>query len=219
MRAMLTDDAALAERHQQFGGTIEVRHFDVRRSDAFGIVRVGANAGRQVNAVSKLGRGNVVRLVGDLCVEDLDDIELASYRQRLQHRLPHSGAQRVERVWGVHQTTLLPDTVDHLRDREDVRNPLSEIQPNQLAGRGADLFADDDADPQVTTQHRLSGLDTVVIGNAHHVQPCRFDPFSQLVERGTRISRRSSVDVTVKANPAGRSRWWGPNGNQQQGGE
>jgi len=215
---MLANDAALAKRCQQFVGTIEVRHFDVRRTNALGIVSIGAHARRQVEGVREFDRGEVVRVVSNLGVEHFDDIQVARLGQRLQHRPPQSGALGIKRVRRIHQPALRFDALNHLGNREDVRNTLGQEQADQFSRRGADLFADDDPNSKIAIEG-LSRLDGVVVRDAHHIKLCRLHALGQLVQRGARITRGDRVQMTVKTNPAGRGRWWWPNGTQQQEGD
>jgi hypothetical protein len=177
---MVANDMALAERCQQFVGTIEVRYFDVGRTNALRVVSIGAHAWRQVEVVREFEGGEVVRVVRNLGVEHFDDIQIALVGQRLQHWPPESGALGIKRVRRVHQPALRLDASHHVGNREDVRNSLGKEQADQFSRRGADLFADDDPNSKIATEgpSRLNG---VVVRDAHHIKLCSLHALGQLV--------------------------------------
>jgi hypothetical protein len=59
----------------------------------------------------------------------------------------------------------------------------------------------------------------VMIGDAHHVQLDRLDSLGQLVERGSRVSRHSRVEMTINSHPSGRGGRWRPKRIQQREGD
>ncbi len=215
---MLANNAASTECRQHLQWPIEVGHFDVCRANTLRIVGVRSDPGRNRKLLHKFDGLEVVDLVLDFGVEHFDNIKCTGARQRFQDRSSHPGANRIERVRRVHEPALRPDAMDHLGDRQHVGNTLRKKQADQLAGRRADLFAHNYAHMEIFGQRRQRRFDTVMIGDAHHVKLRCLDLFSQLVECGTRVSRRGGVQMTIKADPAGWGRWWWPSGIQQRGG-
>ncbi len=169
MRSVLANDAALTQGGQQVGGAVEIWQLNIRGADPLGIVRVGANPGRNVELLTKFERRNIVLLVRNFCVENFDDVEVTACGQRLQHRTSEPGALGIEGVGRIHQTTLGSDTADYFGNWKDVWNPLREEEPDQLARRGPDFFAHDDAHAKVTLKRGVGRLDGMVVGDAHHV--------------------------------------------------
>jgi hypothetical protein len=207
---MLTHHTTTSQGGEHVLRAVEVRQFDVRCADAFGIVRVGANAGRNVEAVHEVRRLEVVPLVSDFGVEDFDNIQLVRTSQRLEGAQLESGTLGVERVRRVDQAALRPDPLHDIRDRQNVRDPLRQVQSDELAGRRPDFFTDNDASTDVAHEYlrQLGEVDAVVIGDAHDIELRRLDALDQLVECGARIARRRRVQMTIEAYPAswGRSR-------------
>lgn len=210
MRSILSNHAALAERSQQVVRTIEVRHLHEGRADTLRIVRVGAHARSDIELLGECDRGEIVRGLRDFCVEHLDNVQLPRCHQRLQDRLPQSGALGVKRVRRVHQPALCFDAVDHLGHRQDVRNALGQEQTDNFSRRRANLFADDDTNAELTTEG-FRRLDRVMIGDAHHVEADRFHALGKLLQRGARVARYQRVQMTVEPNPPGASSRWWPN--------
>ena len=219
MRAMLAHHAAPTERSQQLGRAIKIRHFDVRGAYPLRIMRVGANSRRKRIVLREQRCFVVFSLILDLGIEHFDDVQIATLRQRLQHRTAHARTNRIEGMRRVHQAALCADAVHDLRNRQHVRNSLRQKQADQLARWSADLFADDDAHAELAPQRGQGGFNAVMIGDTHHIQTFCFNPLGQLVERGARISRRSRVEMTIQTNPAARGWWRRPNGTQQQKGD
>jgi hypothetical protein len=213
---VFANDAALSEGCQQFRGSIEVRQFDICRTDALRIVRIGADSTRQTELLCEFRRLEIVVLIRDFGIKHFDDVHIAGPCKRLQDWSPHSGALRVERVGRVHQSTLCSDPLDYVGHGQHVRNPLGKKQTDQLSRRGPNLFPNNDPSFEVTHERGFRGLDRMMIGDAHHVESHRFHPLDQLVNGGARVTRRQRVQMTIKSNEAGASRRRWPNRIQQQ---
>jgi hypothetical protein len=200
VRTVLAGDPGLRQRGQEACRAVEGRHLQVGRAHARRVVRVRARpAGQRV----RRGQGAslvVQRLVGDLGVEHLDDVHRARLTKAGQHRA-QAGPGLVERVRHVDQATLGPDPRDDLGDRQHVGDPLGQEQPDQVAVRGPDLLADDDADAQVPAGRRERGRGLVVVGDAHHVQAVLPGPHGELLERQHGVPGRDRVEVAVDAHP------------------
>lgn len=218
MRSVLTHHSTPPQGGKHLSRTVKVRQFDVRSTHSLRIVRVGSNARRKSKALREFDRLEVMRLVRDLGVEYFHNIQLACTRQLLQCAQLESGALGVERVRRVDEASLRPDPLHDLRYGENVRNPLRQIQSDQLAGRSPDLFADDDAGADVANEYlrQLGELDAVVIGNAYDIEMHRLDALDQLIERRARIARRRRVQVTIEAHPANGRRGRRPNRHQRR---
>jgi hypothetical protein len=219
VRSVLTNHATLTQSSQQLGGPIEVRQLDVRGAHTLGIVRVGADSRRQLELLGEVDRRQVVVLIGDLCIEYFDDVQVALPGEGLEHRSPHASALRIEGVRGVHQSALDLYAMHHFGHRQYVRNALGQKQSDQLSRGRPNLFTDDDTHAKIASQRGLGRLDRVVVSNAHDIKPMRFDAFDELVQGRACIARSSSVQMTVKTNKAGRSGWRRPNSIQQQEGD
>jgi hypothetical protein len=118
----------------------------------------------------------------------------------------------------VHQAALCSDAVDHVRHRQHVGNPLGQEQPDDFSRRSADLFADNDANAEISTEG-LRRVDRVMIRNTHDVEVNGFDAVRQLFECGSCVARGGGVQMAVKPYPAGLGRRWRPNGTEQQKGD
>jgi hypothetical protein len=218
MWSILPNHSALSERRQHVDRTVEVRHFDVCGADTLRIVRIGAHARRDTELLREFERGEIIRRVGDLGVEHLDDVQLTRGDKCLQYRLSQSGTFGIEWVWRVHESALRADALNHFANREDVGYSLRQEQADDLSRRSADFFAHDDPDFQIATKG-LCRVDRVMVSDAHHVEVHRFDALSQLLQRRAGIARGGRMQMTVKPYPAGAGRWWRPNGTKQQKGD
>jgi hypothetical protein len=203
VRAVLAGHPRVRQRGQEAGRTVEVGHFQVGRTHAGRVVRVRARPARQAVRGGQGTRPLVRYLIGDLGVEDLDDVHGARPAQAGQHRA-QAGAARVERVRRVHQAALGPDPGDDLGHRQHVGDPLGQEQPDHVAVRRPDLLAHDDADAQVPPGRRDGGRGHVVVGDAHHIQGGLPGPLGELLQRQHRVPGRDRVQVAVDADPAGR---------------
>ncbi len=219
MRTILANNAAPTQGCQEVGGAVEVRQLDVRGADTLGVVRIGANTRRKVKLCCKVNRRDVVLLVGDLRVEDLDDIQITLSGERLQDRPTQSRAFRVEGMRRVDQSTLRAYAVHDLSHGQHVRDSLREEQSDQFARRGPNLFAHDHPNSQVAPKRGFGSLDGMVVRDAHNVKSSRFHTLDELIQSGTRVAGCARMHMTVKANEAGGSGWWWPGRTQQQGGD
>jgi hypothetical protein len=210
MWSILSNHSALAERRQHFVGAVEIGHFDIRCPDPFRIVRIGAHGWSNIELLREANGCEVMRRVADFGVEHLDDVQLTRADKSLQHRLSESSAFGIERVRRIHKAALCFDAVDHLRNREDIRNPLRQEQADNLPRRSADFFANDYPDSQFALKG-LRRLNGVVISDAHHVEVHRFDALGNFFQRRARIARGGCVQMTVKAYPSSSGRRRRPN--------
>jgi hypothetical protein len=213
--AVFSGEPRVRKGGEEAGRAVEVGQVQVGRADAIGVVGVRAGSGGNAELGGHRRRLVVQRLVVDLGVEDLDDVRAALSAQRRQDPAD-AGPDRVERVRHVHQTALVSDPGDDLGQRQHVRDPLGQEQPDHVAGRRPDLLADNDPDVQVTAGRRLGclhgGRDYVVIGDAHYVQAGVPRPVGELLDSRRRVSGRDGVQVAVQPHPSGRGA--GP-GNRQ----
>jgi len=209
MRSILANHSALAERRQHVVRTVKIRHFDVRRADPLRVVGIGAHAWRDIELFREVNRREIMRGLRDFCVEHLDDVQLTRAHERLEDRFSESGALGIKRMRRVHQSTLCFNATDHLGHGQDVRNALGEEQTDDFSRRRANLFADDDANAEITLES-LCGFNGMVIGDAHRVELDLFHALRKLLQRGARVARRERVQVTVEPNPTSASRRWRP---------
>ena len=109
--AVLPHDPRLRPGGEEAGRAVEVGHLQVGGADAGCVVRVGARAAGPGEALRQPGRLLVVRLVGGLGVEHLDDVRLPGGAEGAEGsaRCAEAGADRIERVRHVDQRTLRPD--------------------------------------------------------------------------------------------------------------
>lgn len=215
MRSILSNHSAAAERHQHGVRTVKIRHFDVRCADTLRIMRIGAHTWSDIELICERDRREVVRGLGNLCVEHLDDVQLLRGDKRLEDRLSQSRALGIKRMRGVHQAALCFDAANHLRNGQDIRNALRQEQTDDLSRGRANLFADDDADAEITTES-LCRFNRMMIGDTHHVEVDLFDALGKFFERRTRVARRDRVQMTVEPNPTSVGRWRRPSWNNIQ---
>src|SRR6266513_1774754 len=91
----------------------------------------------------ELERAHVARRCDLASVEDLDDVELR--HDALENRSAEVTAPvAAEGMRNVGQPALLVDEIDAVIGRETRRDLLLEVQADELAVGGRDLFADDD---------------------------------------------------------------------------
>lgn len=218
---MLTYHSTTPQGGKQLTRTVEVRQFDVSGADPLRVVRVGTNTRRNVKALREFDRLEVVPLVGDLGVEDFDDIQLARTGQCLEHARLEAGALGVERVRRVYETALRPDALHDIRYGENVRDAFGQIQPDELAGRSPDLFADDDARTDVANERlrNFGELNAVMISNTYDIEMHRLDALDHLVKRRARVAGRCGVQVTIETHPTNRGRERRPNRHQHRQGD
>jgi hypothetical protein len=95
------------------------------------------------------------------------------------------------------------DPADHLGQRQHVRNPLAEEQPDHVAVRRPDLLAHDDPHAQVSPGRRGGCRRDVMVGDADHVEAGLPGPLGKLVQRQHGIAGRDRVQVTVDPHPPG----------------
>src|SRR6266550_955092 len=101
--------------------------------------------------------------------EHLDDVELR--RDALEDgsaKMP--AAVAAERVRDVRESALLVDQVDALIGGETGRDPLLEVEADELAVGGRDLFSDDHVKTGVHLAKAESTLDRVVVGDADRAE-------------------------------------------------
>src|SRR6185437_13425272 len=135
--AVFAGEAGVREGGAEAGGVVEVWQGEVGRAHAGGVVGVRAHGGGDAELGGDRRRLVVVRLVLDLGVEDLDDVYAALGAQRGQDPAD-AGPDRVERVRHVHEAALVPDPGDDFGQRQHVRDPLGQVQADDVAGRRPD---------------------------------------------------------------------------------
>ena len=218
MRSILSNHSALAESREHVSRTVEIRDFDVRGADALWVVRIRAYAWSNIETPREFFGSKIQGRVGDLRIKYFDHVQLTCRDERLQHRHSQTGPFGIKRMRCIHQATLSFDAVNHLGNRQHVRNPLRQEQADNFSGRGADLFANNNANSEVATEG-LGRVDRMMVRDAHHIEVHRFDAFGQLLQRGPGVARSGRVQMTVEPYPTGAGWRWRPGGNQQQNGD
>src|SRR5579864_5496897 len=165
MRSILSNHSALAESREHVSRTVEIRDFDVRGDDALWVVRIRAYAWSNIETPREFFGSKIQGRVGDLRIKYFDHVQLTCRDERLQHRHSQTGPFGIKRMRCIHQATLSFDAVNHLGNRQHVRNPLRQEQADNFSGRGADLFANNNANSEVATQG-LGRVDRMMVGDA-----------------------------------------------------
>jgi hypothetical protein len=201
VRAVLAGDARIGQGGQEAGRAVEVGHVQVGRAHPGRVVRVRPGPARQGKVRRQRGGPVVQRLVGELGVEDLDDVDGAFGTQPGQDRAQAVTAL-VERVRGVDQARLGPYPGDDLVHGKHVGHPFGKKEADEVSVGRPDLLPDHDPDPEVPRGHR--GRDLVVVGDAHHVQGGLAGPVGELLQGQHGVAGRDRVQVAVDPDPAHR---------------
>jgi hypothetical protein len=201
--AELTGQPRVRQPGEEGGRAVEVGHLQVGRADPGRVVRVRARAAGDAESPCQVFGLLVERVVGDLGVEHLDDVDVAVRAEVGEHRA-EAGPPLVERVRHVDQALLRLDPADDLGQRQHVGDPLGQEQPDHVAVRRPDLLADDDTDAEVALGRPGRGLGHIVIGDADDVEAGRLGALGQLRQRQHRVAGRDRVQVAVDPHPPGR---------------
>ncbi len=164
-------------------------------------MRVRAGPARQGIRGGQRGRPVVQRLVGDLGVEDLDDVDGAFGAQPGQDRA-QAVTDLVERVRGVDQAALGAYQGDDLVHGKHVGHPFGKKETDEVPVGRPDLLPHHDPDAEVPRGR--GGGDLVVVGDAHHVQAGLAGPAGELLQGQYRVAGRDRVQVAVDPDPVHR---------------
>ncbi len=164
-------------------------------------MRVRAGPARQGVFRGQRGGPVVQCLVGDLGVEDLDDVDGAFGAQPGQHRA-QAVTDLVERVRGVDQASLGAYPGDNLVHGEHVGHPFGKKETDEVPVGRPDLLPHHDPDAEVPRGR--GGGDLVVVGDAHHVQAGLAGPAGELLQGQHRVAGRDRVQVAVDPDPVHR---------------
>src|SRR5579864_2690038 len=165
MRSILSNHSALAEGREHVSRPVEIRDFDVRRADALWVMRIRPHAWSNIETPREFLGSKIQRWVSDFRIKYFDDVQLTCRDKRLQHRHSQSGPFGIKRMRCIHQAALGFDAVNHLGNRQYVRNPLRQEQADNFSGRRADLFANNNANSEVATEG-LGRVDRMMVGDA-----------------------------------------------------
>src|SRR4029079_16766489 len=133
---------SLAQRHEELGGGHEGRDVDVGATDLDRSTRIAPHAAGKSVRSCELQREDVARRRDLASVEHLDDVELR--RDALERRAAQMpAAVAAERMRDVREAALLVDKVDAAIGAEPRRHLVLEVEADELAAGGRDLFAGD----------------------------------------------------------------------------